>query len=75
METKQKSYLKTTTWVGVKQQCGRVEQQFEAIELQCEGLNNKYSNSRTTYEESNNNVRSPTRTRGVEKQCKESNNM
>jgi hypothetical protein len=41
METKQKRYLKTTTWVGVKQQRGRVEQQLEAVELQCEGLNNK----------------------------------
>jgi hypothetical protein len=65
METKQKRYLKTTTWVGVKQQCGRVEQQFKAVELQCEGLNNN-ADSRTTYEESNNNVRSPTRTQGIE---------
>jgi len=32
METKWKRYLKTTTWVGVKHQCGRVEQ-FETIEL------------------------------------------
>jgi hypothetical protein len=67
---KNQSTSKLSRKGALKQQHGlessnNVEQQFEAVELQCEGLNNN-ANSRITYEESNNNVRRPTRTQKVE---------